>query len=164
MKYFPISLAIALLCLSMTVTVSQVYGETDTSTSSALDALDDALNKTNSGLHENGNSESGNKYEKKNKVSRASYGMTVEHVDAREHKASFSGAYLVIDNISPDKPADKAGIKLGDKIKEVDRKGGELARDLLIDIMTKAPHKVVVLTIVRDDEIKTIEVTPGERE
>ena len=66
---------------------------------------------------------------------------------------------VYIDSVVEDSGAEKAGIKKGDIIKEIDNIKVSKFTDLTGHINAKRPNDVVTLTIARDGELKTIPVT-----
>ncbi len=68
---------------------------------------------------------------------------------------------LVEDGV-PDGPAAKAGVEQGDVIVGMDDREIELVEDLFAELRDHKPGEQVELTVVRDGERSTIEVTLGE--
>jgi putative serine protease PepD len=68
-----------------------------------------------------------------------------------------------IERVVPGSPADKAGLKAGDKITAFDGKQVTNADDLTAAVAAKAPNDKVTLTILRDGSTKSIDVTLGVR-
>lgn len=76
--------------------------------------------------------------------------------------AESEGAY--ISSVIEGSPADMAGLKIGDIIIGFNGEKVTSASDLTLDIRTKQPGDEVELTINRDGEEKTVEVTLGSSE
>jgi serine protease Do len=70
---------------------------------------------------------------------------------------------VLVENVDPDTPAAKAGVRHGDVILSVD--GRELAetRDLIDYVSGKGPGARVQLLVVRDGARRSLDVTLGER-
>jgi len=100
------------------------------------------------------------------KVSRGWLGVTIQDVSEDTAKAldmdEPRGALIA--NVIPDQPADKAGIKAGDVIVEVDGKSMADANELLRTIAGLSPGDSTRLTIWRKGDTKRIKVTLGERD
>lgn len=99
------------------------------------------------------------------KVSRGWIGVTIQDVDTNTAKAlglSQSKGALV-GSIVPGDPADKAGLKVGDIVTQVDGKQIDSASSLLKAIATKPPFSIVKLKVWRDGKSKDISITLGER-
>ena len=56
----------------------------------------------------------------------------------------------LVNGVSPDSPADKAGLKAGDVLVKVDDEEVASATDLKLKIASKAPESLVELTVYRD--------------
>jgi serine protease Do len=80
---------------------------------------------------------------------------------ANAFKAKDANGALVAD-VTPGSPAEKAGIKSGDIIIEIDGKKIEESRALRVQIASSAPGTKVRLKISRGSEEKTVEVTLAE--
>ncbi|HER34601.1 MAG TPA: PDZ domain-containing protein [Halothiobacillaceae bacterium] len=77
------------------------------------------------------------------------------------HLKSTDGA--LVGDVSPDGPADKAGIQRGDVIVKFNGKDIKNAVDLRNAVAAASPGKKVELEVERDGHRKTLEVKPGER-
>jgi Do/DeqQ family serine protease len=66
---------------------------------------------------------------------------------------------VYVDSVVEDSGAEKAGIKSGDIIKEIDNIKVSKFTDLTGHLSAKRPNDVVNLTIARDGKLKTIQVT-----
>ena len=79
-----------------------------------------------------------------------------------------AGAYIISDgsvsSVIPGSPAEKAGLKEGDVITKVD--GVELAGNASLagQLAQFSPGERVKLTVMRDDQERTLEVTLGRYE
>ena len=74
-----------------------------------------------------------------------------------------ASSYTMIDSVELGSPAEKAGIKAGDYIKEVD--GTDVAGMSLTDVVKMVRGEEgteVILTIVRDGEVKEVSIIRGE--
>lgn len=99
------------------------------------------------------------------KISRGWIGVTIQDVDENVAKAlglkDQSGA--LVGSVLENEPAQKAGVRDGDVILEVDGKNIEDSAALLRAIADKAPGSQATLTVWRDGKIQNITVTLGER-
>lgn len=98
---------------------------------------------------------------KDGKVNRGFLGVTFGPID--QDKADAFGlddvGGALVTRVLPDMAADKAGIKVGDVVVEVDGKAVRKAQDLPFYIGQMPAGKEVDLTIIRNGEEETIEVT-----
>src|SRR6516162_10292229 len=102
---------------------------------------------------------------KTGKVSRGFLGVQVGILDdkmARQFKLPDTSGALVND-VTPDSPADKAGIKVGDVIRKLDGQKVEGSAELTAAITTMNPGTTVNLEISRDGNPMSVKVTLGER-
>ncbi|HEY3940603.1 MAG TPA: Do family serine endopeptidase [Bryobacteraceae bacterium] len=102
---------------------------------------------------------------KNGKVSRGYMGVTLTTV-TREEAPQFGlkephGA--VINDVSPDAPGAKAGLKSGDVITSIDGKPVVGSDDATMDVIAKQPGSTVTLDIVRNNQPMTVKVTLGQR-
>ena len=106
-----------------------------------------------------------NQLKENKKVSRGWIGVTIQDVDENMAKAlglpERGGA--LIGSVLPDEPADKAGMKDGDIILEVNGKPIEDANALLRIIAMQAPGSRVKVVVWRDNAKKQLTVQLGER-
>lgn len=72
-----------------------------------------------------------------------------------------TGAYVT--NVIPEGPADKAGLKRGDIITEVDGEGIETMDDLIAEIRKRSVGDVVSITYFTDGEKKDVDITLEEK-
>jgi S1-C subfamily serine protease len=70
---------------------------------------------------------------------------------------------LVVGNVIPNGPADKAGLKTGDVIVKVGKVEPKDTETLLKVLSESKPGDKLPITIKRDDKEQTITVTLGER-
>jgi serine protease Do len=99
------------------------------------------------------------------KVSRGYMGVTLSTV-TREIAPQFGlkeprGA--LINDVSPDAPGAKAGLKSGDVITAIDGKQVIGSDDATMDVIGKQPGSTVSLDIVRNNQPMTVKVTLGQR-
>ena len=102
---------------------------------------------------------------KQGKVTRGWIGVTLQPLDEKLAKSfglSDTKGVLIAD-VSPGEPGDKAGLKAGDIVIAVDGKKADDSRTLAGIIGSKSPNDRVVLTIIRDGKQRNITVTLGER-
>ena len=102
---------------------------------------------------------------KQGKVTRGWIGATLQPLDEKLAKSfglSDTKGVLIAD-VSPGEPGDKAGLKAGDIVIAVDGKKADDSRTLVGIIGSKSPNDRVVLTIIRDGKQRNITVTLGER-
>ena len=106
-----------------------------------------------------------NQLKENKKVTRGWIGVTIQDVDENMAKAlglPESGGAL-IGSVLSDEPADKAGMKDGDIILEVNGKPIEDANSLLRIIAMQAPGSKVKFVVWRDNAKKELTVRLGER-
>jgi serine protease Do len=102
---------------------------------------------------------------KTGKVSRGYLGVSLGILDdkmAREFKLPDTSGALVED-VTPDSPADKAGIKNGDVIRKLDGQKVEGSEELTNTITSMKPGTTVNLEVFRDGKPMNVKVTLGER-
>ena len=102
---------------------------------------------------------------KQGKVTRGWIGVTLQPLDEKLAKSfglSDTKGVLIAD-VSPGEPGDKAGLKAGDIVIAVDGKKADDSRTLVGIIGSKSPNERVVLTIIRDGKRQNITVKLGER-
>ncbi len=96
-------------------------------------------------------------------VSRGWLGVQVQALDedlAKSLKMSDSKGAL-ISNVSAGSPAEKAGLKPGDVVRDVDGHAVADSSDLSQQIASKSPGSKVELTVLRDGTQKNLEVSLG---
>ncbi len=104
---------------------------------------------------------------KTGKVSRGYLGVNLQRVPLDEKMArqfklpDLSGA--LVQDVSPDSPADKGGIKAGDVIRKLDGQKVEGSAELTASITSMNPGTTVDLEVFRDGKPLNIKVTLGER-
>ncbi len=99
------------------------------------------------------------------KVSRGWMGVTIQEVDANTAKALElpSGAGALIGSVMEGEPADKAGLKAGDVVLEVNGNAVADADALLRIISEQKPGTTVKLTVWRNGGKKNLSIKLGER-
>jgi serine protease Do len=98
------------------------------------------------------------------KITRGMIGVQVTAVprDALEEFGLTERAGAVVSSVADNGPADKAGIEPGDVIVEVNSKPIPSRDELVQTIMALAPGTTVPVTVLRDKQRKTLNVTIGE--
>jgi serine protease Do len=102
---------------------------------------------------------------KTGKVSRGYLGIQIKSLDeglAKQFKIPDTSGALV-DDVTPGGPADKAGIKNGDVIRQLDGQTVEGSGQLTAMITNMNPGTEVKLDIIRDGQPVTIRLKLGER-
>ncbi|HLH01921.1 MAG TPA: Do family serine endopeptidase [Bryobacteraceae bacterium] len=69
----------------------------------------------------------------------------------------------LVDQVTPNTPAEKAGLKMGDVIVAIDGKPVNSMDDATMTIISKSPGTTVKLDVIHDGKPKTIDVTLGQR-
>lgn len=77
---------------------------------------------------------------------------------------TYSGPGARVNGVTPDGPAEQAGIRDGDIITELDGNLIADSTDLIVDIRSLAPGDTVALTVERDGATRTVEVTLGSQQ
>jgi len=102
---------------------------------------------------------------KTGKVSRGYLGIRIggltDALAKQFHVPDTSGA--LVDDVTPDSPADKAGIKVGDVVRKLDGQKVEGSGELTASIANMNPGTTVNLEVFRDGKPINIKVTLGER-
>jgi serine protease Do len=99
------------------------------------------------------------------KVSRGYIGVTLESVNpelAQQFGLKDTHA-AVITQVSPGKPGDKAGLKVGDAIVGIDGQKIEDSNDLTLKVTEHAPGSTVSLDVIRNGQTMKVNVTLGQR-
>lgn len=102
---------------------------------------------------------------KTGKVTRGYLGAYVSDLSeplAKQFKVPDTNGAL-IQNITPDGPADKGGLKNGDVVRKVNGQTVEGAGDLTSKVVSMSPGESVTLDILRDGSPMTVKVTLGQR-
>ncbi len=98
-------------------------------------------------------------------VARGWLGVSIQNIDENTAKAlglkSEDGA--LIGSVMKNEPADRAGIRAGDVITEVNGKEIVSSSDLLQSIASVAPGKSVDITLIRDGKTKKLKAVLGQR-
>jgi serine protease Do len=103
---------------------------------------------------------------KQGKVTRGYLGMTITEVgeDAREAFSLPSDTRgAIVQNVTPGKPADKAGIQHGDVITEIDGKPIRSNRDLIDYISYLPVGSEIRITLLRNGARQTVSARTAER-
>lgn len=98
------------------------------------------------------------------RVVRGYMGAALQELDdalAREFKLKRNHGALVAD-VVPGKPAEKAGLKSGDVITEMNDKPVEDSRTLRLQVSQTAPGTKITLKVIREGEPKDLEITLKE--
>jgi membrane-associated protease RseP (regulator of RpoE activity) len=77
--------------------------------------------------------------------------------------SKFGDEGLIVQQVFADSPAHKAGVKRGDIIKAIQGKDVQSIRELVAELDDRGPGDEVTLTLLRDDEEMSLQVTLGER-
>jgi len=91
----------------------------------------------------------------------ASIGVSIREVMPAE-AGGQPQAGVLIDEVRPDSPADKAGIKRGDVIVEFDGERVRSARQFSRLVQETAPGRTVTAAVVRGGSRSTVQITPDE--
>lgn len=70
---------------------------------------------------------------------------------------------VVLADVAPGSPADRAGLSIGDIVLSLDGKPMENGRHLLVNVYRHAPGDLISLEIVRDGQPQTLSVSVAER-
>lgn len=101
----------------------------------------------------------------KGSVTRGYLGIGIQEITQQRREAfnlpSTRGA--LVENVVPDGPADKAGIKHGDAIIRIDNVEIKRNRDLIDYISSLAPGTAVKVTLIRDGKTQTLTAKTGVR-
>ncbi len=96
------------------------------------------------------------------RVIRGWLGVVIQEITPDISEAIGVKEGIIIAQVLKGSPADKAGLKVGDIIIEVNGKKIDRVRDLQLTIMRTKPGTKVELTVVRDGKKKRIRVEIGE--
>ncbi|MCH2615085.1 MAG: PDZ domain-containing protein, partial [Opitutales bacterium] len=98
-------------------------------------------------------------------VSRGFLGVGIQDLDKDLVEAMGLGDAIgaLVNGVSPDSPADIAGLKAGDILVKVDDEEVASATDLRLKIASKAPESLVDLTVYRDKKYFKTEAKLVER-
>jgi serine protease Do len=88
----------------------------------------------------------------------ARIGVTVNDVEAEDARQGKSG--VIVETVSPDSPAEKAGIKAGDAIVEFDGERVRSVRQFTRLVQESAPDRSVAAVLTRGGSRVTVNVTP----
>jgi serine protease Do len=99
------------------------------------------------------------------RVRRGYLGINVANLSADRAEAFglASANGVLVENVDPDTPAAKAGLKHGDVILEADGRPLKETRDLIDYVSSRGPDAVVKLVVTRDGKRQTLDVKLGER-
>ena len=99
--------------------------------------------------------------EKDGHVTRGYLGVQTQGIagamTAALHLPNSAGALVA--SVEPDSPAQKAGLQPGDVIEAVDGAKVKDPRELAVDVANVAPGSTAQLTLLRDGDTKTVQVT-----
>jgi len=98
------------------------------------------------------------------KVTRGFMGVTLQQVDAAiaDNYGLDRPRGALVNSVSPGSPADKAGVEQGDLIVELNGKQVRDRDDLRLRIGETAPGTTVDMTVIRNDDRKTLRVKLAE--
>jgi len=98
------------------------------------------------------------------KVTRGSIGITFQpDLPSAVGRVYGFKAGVLISNVTPGGPGDKAGLKAGDIITSIDGRSIKDGDDLVADIAVRKPGSVVKLGLLRNGKDDTATVTIGDR-
>src|SRR5205807_5377557 len=80
----------------------------------------------------------------------------------RDVDASGKASGVVVEEVRPDSPAAKAGIRTSDVIVEFDGEAVRSARQFMRLVHETAPGRTVKATVMRDGARKDVQITPAE--
>jgi S1-C subfamily serine protease len=87
--------------------------------------------------------------------------LAVAYLGVRGSAPTGSSAGVVIIDVRPESPAEKAGLQEGDEVRSIDGDPVANMSSLSARIQLHRPGDTVKLTIVRDDQEQTVDVTLG---
>jgi serine protease Do len=100
-------------------------------------------------------------------VQRGFLGITMNRIDLDEDARDYYGLPdangVLITEVQPEMPADKAGVRSNDIVRKVDGQGVRDRNDLLSKIATRRPGETVELTVFRNGKTLDIPVTLTSR-
>ncbi len=96
------------------------------------------------------------------RVVRGWLGVVIQEVTPDISEAIGVREGIIIAQVMKGSPADKAGLKVGDVIVEIDGKKIDRVRDLQLKIMRTKPGTEVRLKVIREGKAKEIKVKVGE--
>jgi len=70
--------------------------------------------------------------------------------------------YAVLDSISPDSPAEKAGLKKGDKVVKINNETAEYWNDFTSAVKNNKDRSLMAFEIERNGKLQTLNIAPGE--
>ena len=91
----------------------------------------------------------------------AEIGVSIRDVEAGTEKQAPSGG-VVVDDVRPDSPAERAGLKHSDVIVEFDGERVRSARQFSRLVQETAPGRTVRATVLRDGKRVDLQLTPAE--
>ena len=99
------------------------------------------------------------------RVIRGFLGINIDEVDEDFKQALGlpTSDGVLVQGVTPDSPADDAGIQHGDVITDVDQVHIRRTRDLIDYVSDQPPGTKIRLKVIRDGKDRTITVTAGER-
>lgn len=87
-------------------------------------------------------------------------GVSIRDIESSDRAA---GRGVVVEDVRPNGPAEKAGLKRSDVIVEFDGEHVRSARQFARLVQETVPGKAVKATVLRDSQKKDIEITPDDR-
>jgi len=70
--------------------------------------------------------------------------------------------YAVLDSISPDSPAEKGGLKKGDKVVKINNETAEYWNDFTSAVKNNKDRSLMAFEIERNGKLQTLNIAPGE--
>ncbi|WP_448588284.1 Do family serine endopeptidase [Thermocrinis sp.] len=98
----------------------------------------------------------------KGKVTRGWLGVVIQEITPEIAEAIGVREGILISQIAPNSPAERAGLKVGDIITTVNDERVREVRDLQFKIMKTPPGTEIKLTIIRDGKEQVVKVKVGE--
>ncbi len=95
-------------------------------------------------------------------IARGYLGVSIGNLNKELRKLYKSSEGAMIIQVSPDSPAEKAGLQRGDLITKIDQKSVESAAALKNSIGQYKPGTTITVVFERDGEIKTLKIKLGD--
>jgi serine protease Do len=89
-------------------------------------------------------------------------GASIRDLDQSDKSTAGAGGGVVVDDVRPNSPADKAGLKRSDVIVEFDGERVRSARQFSRLVQETAPGRTVRASILRDGQKRDVQIVPSE--